>query len=164
MKKTCFVAVLALITAVGLPGVFAEDAAPTTPAAPANKEADAFWAQQRTENQAFFAQMRKDAEAFRATIKDKTPAEREAAIKEHRTTQQAKAKEFMSNQHKKAIEHIQSSDLPEAAKAEKIKKLQEIWANMEAHRGQWKPGMRDGKKHHGEKQGDTPPAAPGENK
>ena len=167
MKKSCFVAALALITAMGLPSVYAEDAAPATPAtptAPAGKEVDAFWAQQRAENQAFFAQQRKDVEAFRATLKDKTPEEREAAIKEHRTAQQAKVKEFMTSQHKKAIDHIQSSDLPEAVKAEKIKKLQEIWANMEAHRGQWKPGMRDGKRHPGEKHGDTPPSTPVENK
>ena len=139
MKKSNIIAIMILVTVIGLGKVFAADTPATPPAltipAPSSvscKDADEFWAQQKAAWQAHIQQQETENKVFRATLQGKTREEIKPLIQQHRAQQEAENKAFEDQMHAKAIAHIQASNKTDAQKAEAIKELQTRWAENDA--------------------------------
>lgn len=171
MKKSNVVAVMILVSAIGIGTAVAADSLPATNAPTATpphqgvlgKDADGFRAQQKAAWQAHHQQQEAANKAFRATLKDKTPAERQPLIQQHHAQQEAANKAFEDQMHAKTIAHINASNLTDAQKAEAIKKIQAQWAKQDAKRAEKlaeRKAAHAGKGGQGNGQGIPPNATP----
>jgi hypothetical protein len=161
MKKSLLIGIAIIAASLTIGIVYAEDqtAGQTSPgsnAAPQKakkmrKGHDGQQGQQGGEFQQKFRQQIKEHmeqqkaenEDFKKTLDGKSPQEKEVLIKQHRDQQMAENKEFRTKIEadiKSAIKthrdemtkKIQSSDMPEADKAEKLKEMQNKWAEKDA--------------------------------
>lgn len=162
MKKSLLIGIAIIAASLTIGIVYAEDqtAGQTTPdssAAPhkakkMRKGQDGQQGQQgggeiqqkfKQQIKAHMDQQKAENEDFKKTLDGKSEQEREVLIKQHRDQQMAENKEFRTKieaDMKSAIKthrdemtkKLQSSDMPEADKAEKLKEMQSKWAEKDA--------------------------------